>query len=274
MRLDLFQVDAFASRPFEGNPAAVCPLPAGPWPTDEMLQAIALENNLSETAFFKPDGDGFRLRWFTPGVEVKLCGHATLASAWVLFNELGHADDSIGFETLSGRLTVARDGERLVMDFPANPPEPLAIVPEDLQAALGGDIEAALISRGGDGYYVAVYRTAAEVAALRPDFGALAKITPSSVTATAPGTDGYDFVSRMFAPAKGVDEDPVTGSAHCVLTPYWSGRLGKQDLKARQISARGGDVGCSAVGSRVRLSGSAALYLRGQAIFPGSGDAS
>lgn len=269
MELDLYQVDAFAARPFEGNPAAVCPIPAGaPWPDDKVLQAVALENNLSETAFFQPEGDGFRLRWFTPEVEVPLCGHATLATAWTLFNRLGYGGDAIGFETLSGRLTVRRDGDALVMDFPANPPEPLPSTPPALAAALGGRIEATLRASGGAGYLMAVYAKAADVAALDPDFAALARLDAGAVIVTAPGDangdGGYDFVSRMFAPAKGIDEDPVTGSAHCVLAPYWAGRLGKRALQARQISRRGGDVACSVTGDRVHLSGAAALYMTGR----------
>ncbi len=263
MQLDIYQVDAFARRPFEGNPAAVCPLPSGAdWPDDATLQAIARENNLSETAFFQAEGDGFRLRWFTPAVEVPLCGHATLASAWTLFNRLGYGGEAIGFDTLSGRLTVRRDGDALVMDFPANPPTPLGAVPGDLAAALGGKVEAAFRARGGAGFLMAVYARAEDVGALTPDFAALTRLDAGAVIATAPN-GRYDFVSRMFAPAKGVDEDPVTGSAHCVLAPYWAGRLGKRTLSGRQISARGGDVGCRVDGDRVHLSGTAALFLTG-----------
>lgn len=268
MELDLYQVDAFAARPFEGNPAAVCPIPVGAdWPADDVLQGIALENNLSETAYFQREGDAYRLRWFTPGTEVDLCGHATLATAWTLFHLLGHEGDAIGFDTRSGRLTVRRDGDMLAMDFPATPVEPMIAVPNDLKAALGGDPSTALNGAGGNGYVMAVYRTAAEVAALKPDMSALAALSHGAVIATAPSDgayDGYDFVSRMFAPAKGVPEDPVTGSAHCVLAPYWAGRLGKKALKARQISARGGDVGCQVDGDRVHLTGQAVLYMTGK----------
>ena len=266
MQLDIYQVDAFADRPLAGNPAAVCPLPdAMDWPETEVMQAIARENNLSETAFFKAEGEGYRLRWFTPGVEVPLCGHATLASAWVLFNRLKHKADTIQFETLSGRLTVSRDGAGMVMDFPANPAAPLAKPPSDLAAALGGKVEAAFRTTVGNGFLMAVYACREHVETLTPDFASLAKLDQGAIIATAPGgSTGYDFVSRMFAPAKGVNEDPVTGSAHCVLTPYWAGRLGKRVLKARQVSARGGDIGCRLDGDRVHLSGVAALYLEGR----------
>lgn len=264
MDLDLYQIDAFARRPFEGNPAAVCPLPEGAgWPSDDVLQAIALENNLSETAYFQKTGDAYRLRWFTPGAEVPLCGHATLATAWALFNLLGHDGADIGFDTASGRLTVRRDGDDLMMDFPATPAAPLACPPVGLAAALGAAPEAALLTAGG--YMMAVFKTGADVAALAPDFGAVARLDCDAVIATAPGVEaGYDFVSRMFAPAKLVNEDPVTGSAHCALTPYWAGRLGKRALRARQISPRGGDVGCRLDGERVHLTGTAVLYMTGR----------
>ncbi|MGZ0186590.1 MAG: PhzF family phenazine biosynthesis protein [Alphaproteobacteria bacterium] len=264
MQLDLYQVDAFAAQPFEGNPAAVCPLPDDmDWPATSVLQAIALENNLSETAFLRAEGDAYRLRWFTPKMEVDLCGHATLASAWTLFNKLGFAEDEVRFDTRSGRLTVRRDGDALVMDFPASRPEPMGCLPTEIVAAVGGKPEAAFRTPGGIGFVMLVYGRGDDVAALTPDFTALAKVHPGGVAATAPG-DGYDFVSRLFAPAKGIDEDPVTGSSHCVLAPYWAGRLGKRSLQARQISARGGDVGCRVDGDRVYLSGSAALYLTSQ----------
>lgn len=264
MELDIYQVDAFADRPFEGNPAAVCPLPVGAaWPEDAALQAIAAENNLSETAFFQREGDAFRLRWFTPATEVALCGHATLATAWVMFNCLGVDQDQIDFDTASGRLVVTRAGDRLVMDFPANPPAPLDSMPP-VVAALGGKPEAALRATQGNGFLLLVYRSADEVRALKPDFGGVAAHESGGVIVTAPGVDGYDCMSRLFAPAKGIDEDPVTGSAHCVLAPYWSGRLGKRAIKARQVSARGGDVDCTLDGDRVRLEGNAVLYMTGR----------
>lgn len=271
MELALYQVDAFASRPFEGNPAAVCPLPADmAWPDDATLLAIAGENNLAETAFFQPEGEGYRLRWFTPAVEVDLCGHATLATAWTLFNKLDYAGAVINFETRSGRLTVRRDEDMITMDFPANPADPLARTPQGLKEALGADPNATFETKRGHGFYMAVMDCAEAIERLTPDFSKFAVLGSGAVIATAPGNTkggasmGYDFVSRMFAPGVGIDEDPVTGAAHCVLAPYWSGRLGKRSLKARQISARGGDVGCIVDGDRVILSGTAALYMQGQ----------
>ena len=264
MQLDLYQVDAFADRPFAGNPAAVCPLPEGePWPDDAHLQAIALENNLSETAFFAPEADGYRLRWFTPTMEVDLCGHATLASAWTMFNMLGHAGDAIRFHTRSGPLIVRRDGDRLAMDFPKTDAKPMTQPPGALAAALGKAPCAVLTSAAS--HYMAVFPRSADVRDLAPDFSALGALDRRAVIATAPGEDmGYDFVSRMFAPGAGINEDPVTGSAHCVLAPYWAGRLGKKALSARQISARGGDVDCVVDGDRVHLFGKAALYMVGK----------
>ena len=264
MELDIYQVDAFADRPFEGNPAAVCPLPAGvPWPEDDALLAIAAENNLSETAFFQQDGDAYRLRWFTPATEVALCGHATLATAWVMFNRLGVDQERIDFDTASGRLSVMRAGDRLAMDFPANPPTPLDSIPS-VVTALGGKPEAALQAPKGNGFLLLVYRSADEVRALKPDFAAMVAHEPGGVIVTAPGENGYDCMSRLFAPGKGINEDPVTGSAHCVLAPYWAGRLGKRSLKARQVSARGGDIDCVLEGDRVRLEGGAVLYMTGR----------
>lgn len=265
MEMRMFQIDAFASKPFEGNPAAVCPLPEGvAWPADDVLQAIAAENNLSETAFFAPEGDVFRLRWFTPATEVDLCGHATLATAWTMFHQLDHAGDRIDFETRSGRLTVRRDGERLVMDFPANPATPLACTPGGLAEALGATPDAVFETKRGHGFYMAVFPRAGTVAALQPNFALFKDLGSGAVIATAPGDGELDFISRMFAPMAGIDEDPVTGAAHCVLAPYWSGRLGKRRLQARQISARGGDVACAVDGDRVELSGTACLFMSGK----------
>lgn len=264
MELDIYQVDAFASHAFEGNPAAVCPLPDdAPWPKDEALLAIAAENNLSETAFFQREADAWRLRWFTPATEVALCGHATLATAWVMFNRLGVDTAQIDFDTASGRLVVSKTGDRLRMDFPANPATAIACMPA-AAAAVGGKPEAALRADAGNGFLLLVYKSADEVRALTPDFGALAAAEQGGVIVTAPGDNGYDFVSRLFAPAKGINEDPVTGSAHCVLAPYWAGRIGKRSLKARQVSARGGDVDCELDGDRVRLEGGAVLYMTGR----------
>jgi PhzF family phenazine biosynthesis protein len=257
MRIPLYQVDAFADGPFTGNPAAVCPLDA--WLPDPVMQAIAAENNLSETAFFVPESDGYRLRWFTPTVEVDLCGHATLASGYVVFRWLKPGTDSITFQTQqAGALTVARDGNLLALDFPARPPEPCAMS-EALAAALGRRPGALLAARD----YLAVYDSADDVAALAPDFSAVAALDRFAVIVTAPGTGGVDFVSRFFAPARGVDEDPVTGSAHCTLIPYWAGRLGKRRLEARQLSRRGGVLSCGLSGDRVTIAGRAVLFLEG-----------
>src|SRR5215469_4807874 len=251
MRIPLFQVDAFTSRTFGGNPAAVCPL--SEWLPEAAMQAIAAENNLAETAFFVPQGDGYLLRWFTPVVEVDLCGHATLASGYVVTRILAPEHRSVRFDTLkAGPLEVTRDGDLLAMDFPAWPPEQQAGDPQVL-AALGAVPARSFVARGRT---LAVYDRAEEVAALR-------RVPRSSVIATAPGRDGVDFISRYFAPNHGVDEDWVTGSAHCVLTPYWATRLGKSRLEAGQISARGGELVCTLRGDRITLAGNAALYLEG-----------
>ncbi|MCC7274397.1 MAG: PhzF family phenazine biosynthesis protein [Alphaproteobacteria bacterium] len=257
MGLTLFHVDAFADRPFAGNSAAVCPLDA--WLPEERMQAIAAENNLAETAFFVPEGEGFALRWFTPAVEVDLCGHATLATAYVLFRHLGWTAPAVRFRTLkAGVLTVTREGERFALDFPARPALPLPPDPA-LAAALGAVPSAVLAARD----YLAVFETAAAVRALAPDMRALAALDRFAVIATAPGED-CDFVSRFFAPAQGIDEDPVTGSSHCTLVPYWSARLGRTTLLARQISARGGTLYCVDRGERVIIAGDAVLYMKGE----------
>lgn len=248
-----FQVDAFASQPFEGNPAAVCVL--GKWPDDAFLQALAEENNLSETAYLVPARDHYELRWFTPAREVDLCGHATLASAHILFEQLDYPTDCIQFETRSGVLKVWRDGDQLVMDFPALPPVPVEPVAEFLEA-LGGEPEQVLQARD----LVVVYSSENEILDLQPDLTALAQFDTLGVVVTAPGKK-HDFVSRFFAPSAGVPEDPVTGSAHCELAPYWADRLGKTELRARQLSKRGGEVGCKLVGDRVLLSGTAVTLM-------------
>jgi PhzF family phenazine biosynthesis protein len=258
MRIPLYQVDAFTSRLFGGNPAAVCPL--SEWLPDATMQAIAAENNLAETAFFVPQGDRYLLRWFTPTVEVELCGHATLASGYVVTHILTPDRRSVSFDTLkAGPLEVTRDGELLALDFPAWPPETKPADPRVL-TALGALPAQSFVARGRT---LAVYDNAEEVAALRPDFAAMRRVAGANAIATAPGRDGVDFVSRYFAPTHGVDEDPVTGSAHCVLTPYWAARLGKTQLNARQISARGGELVCTLRGDRVTIAGRAVLYLEG-----------
>lgn len=255
MKLPLYQVDAFTDRLFAGNPAAICPLDA--WLPDSILQAIAAENNLAETAYLVPSGEAWHLRWFTPAVEVDLCGHATLASAYVLWERLGVTAERIGFDTRSGRLWVTRRGDLLTLDFPSRPPGPCEPHP-DLLGALGGEPREILAARD----YLVVYGSEGEVRALRPDMGRLAQVDRFAVIATAPGDD-CDFVSRFFAPAKGIPEDPVTGSAHCTLTPFWAERLQKTKLRARQISARGGELHCEQHGDRVSIAGKAVLYLEG-----------
>jgi PhzF family phenazine biosynthesis protein len=258
MRIPLYQVDAFTSRLFGGNPAAVCPL--SEWLPEATMQAIAAENNLAETAFFVPQGDGYLLRWFTPTVEVELCGHATLASGYVVTRILAPERRLVTFDTLkAGPLEVTREGDRLAMDFPSWPPEAKPADPRIL-AALGARPAESFVARGRT---LAVYDRAEDVAALRPDFAAMRRIAGADAIATAPGRDGVDFVSHYFAPNYGVDEDPVTGSAHCVLTPYWAARLGKEQMTARQISARGGELTCTLRGSRVTIAGQAVLYLEG-----------
>ncbi len=255
MSLLLFQVDAFTDRSFAGNPAAIVPLDAPI--TDAAMQAIAAENNLSETAFLLPQGDRFNLRWFTPAREVDLCGHATLATAWVMFERLACQKSEIVFDTKSGALTVSRDGDWLWMDFPADPAVPVPC-PDALREGLGRppmEVHAAAD-------YLAVFESEEAVRALAPDFRALVRLDRRGVIATAPGRK-VDFVSRFFAPNYGIDEDPATGSAHCTLAPFWSERLAKKEMLAHQVSARGGVIRCEPRGSRVRLGGQAALYMEG-----------
>ncbi len=249
----MYQVDAFTGRVFGGNPAAVCPLTQ--WLPDELMLAIAAENNLAETAFFVPEGEGYRLRWFTPVAEVDLCGHATLASADVLFRVLGYAGSTIRFATRSGVLEVERREHGYAMDFPATVPEPCA-PPPALVEGLG--VTPVHTLKAFD--YVAVLASEAEVLALRPNFARLATLDLRGVAVTA-ASDRVDFVSRFFAPALGVNEDPVTGSAHCELAPYWSARLGKAVLLGEQVSPRGGAVQCELRGSRITLRGQAAHYM-------------
>ena len=257
--IPVYQVDAFTSRIFAGNPAAVCPLEA--WLPDETMQAVAAENNLSETAFFVRNGNGFHLRWFTPGVEVDLCGHATLASAFVLFHLLGEQGDELTFTTKSGELIVRRKNSMLALDFPARPPEPTPPC-AGLIEAFGVKPQAVLSARD----YLLVFDSEDEVRKLEPNMELLKGIDRFAVIVTAPG-DECDFVSRFFAPAKGVPEDPVTGSAHCTLIPYWAQRLGKDKLLARQISKRGGELHCELRGDRVEMAGQAALFLRGEIVL-------
>ncbi len=253
MTLTMYQIDAFSERVFTGNPAAVCPLFA--WLSDDLLQSIAAEHNLSDTAFFVPEGNGFRLRWFTPAGEVDLCGHATLASAFVLFEHLGYAQQKIEFYTRSGTLVVSRSGDGLSMIFPAVVAMPCE-APAALVAGLGLKPSAVLEARN----YMAVYEAEEEIRALKPNFVQLSSLDLHAVIATSPGRN-VDFVSRFFAPKFGVPEDPVTGSSHCELTPYWSARLGKTSLQAKQLSARGGTLYCELQGAQVILTGRATHYM-------------
>jgi PhzF family phenazine biosynthesis protein len=252
----LYQVDAFASRAFEGNPAAVCPL--GHWLPDELMQAVAAENNLSETAFLVPEGDGYAIRWFTPEAEVDLCGHATLASAFVLFNELGLDSDTVIFSSRSGPLPVTRDGALLTLDFPAQPPEACAM-PVEVEAAFGG-IQPVECLRSAD--LLVVFDNGDEVRSASPDIGSLARVPARGIIITALDEE-YDFVARFFAPAVGVPEDPVTGSAYTELAPYWASRTGKTRFHARQVSRRGGDVTCELAGDRVLITGTAVGIMEG-----------
>ena len=258
--LPLYQVDAFADRPFTGNPAAVCPL-EGPIP-EALMQDIAAENNLSETAFFHAQGDAFSLRWFTPTTEVDLCGHATLASAFVLMTQLEPARRAVTFRTRSGLLEVRRHEDEFVLAFPAYPAAPAdAATRAAVATALGREPREVVRARS----LFAVLDSAAAVRAFVPDFAALARLD-TSIGITAPGTDEtrpVDFVSRYFAPTFGVPEDPVTGSAHCTLAPLWAARLGKQALRARQVSRRGGEISCAVAGDRVHIGGKARLVITG-----------
>jgi len=268
MKLPFYWVDAFAAKVFSGNPAGVVPL--GAWLDEALMQRIAFEHGISETAFFVPTGPGrYHLRWFTPGAEVDLCGHATVATAFVLFTRLGFTGERITFDSRSGPLGVRRlpDG-KIELDFPSRPAVP-ATPPAALLPGLGAN--PAYYAQAQAQANLAVFNTAAEIRALRPDFAALATLEQYGTIVTAPGDD-CDFVSRFFAPRVGVPEDPVTGSAHCVLTPYWARRLGKMQLHARQLSARGGELWCELVpstgsgpaGERVKIAGHAALYLQGE----------
>jgi predicted PhzF superfamily epimerase YddE/YHI9 len=262
MSLPVFHVNAFTSEPFAGNPAAVCPLVG--WLDDGLLQAVAAENNLSETAFFVPVGDHYALRWFTPRCEVKLCGHATLASAFVLLQILETNCDSVRFETrFRGAITVSRDGNFLAMDFPALAPWTCAAPPTALTEGLGNS-PATVVQIDDD--YFAVYESEEHVRQIHPDLRLLEKLHPAGVAITAPG-ERCDFVSRFFAPSYGIPEDPVTGSTHCSLAPYWAQRLGKTSLHARQVSERGGDLWCDVKGDRVILKGNAVLTLRGELLI-------
>lgn len=256
--LPIYWIDAFTERTFGGNPAAVVPLDS--WPDDALLQRIANQNGLSETAFFVRTGTARAdLRWFTPTVEVDLCGHATLAAAHVLFNELGQVESPMVFDTKSGPLSVIRIGPRLELDFPSRPAAP-AEAPEALLRGLG---KAPVEVLRSERMWLCVFPTADDVTGIVPDAAALGTLTPGRIIITAPGRD-CDFVSRFFAPDAGVPEDPVTGSAHSTLVPYWASRLGKKTFHARQVSRRGGELWCALDGERVRIAGQGAPYLKGR----------
>lgn len=256
MNLQIYQVDAFTKEVFKGNPAAVCPLES--WLDTDLMQKIALENNLSETAFFVKREDFYELRWFTPTFEIDLCGHATLASAFVIFEILGSTETILKFQTKSGILSVEKNGDRLILDFPSRPARK-CVVPENLIKAIGKEPREILKSRD----YLMVYADEDEIREINPDFAGLLKIDAHAVIITAKGTN-CDFVSRFFAPEVGVFEDPVTGSAHCTLIPFWAEKSGKTELFARQISARGGELFCALEGERVKIGGNAVLYLKGE----------
>ncbi len=260
MRLPIYQVDAFADRVFAGNPAAVVPLEQ--WLPDATLQAIANENNLAETAFFVREEGGYRLRWFTPTVEVDLCGHATIATAHVLFEALGVPGDALRFDTRSGAVRVTRKSSRLTLDFPRHPATPM----DDAEALLRALGLRTATFVGGAAFHLVVVESEEQVAALAPDQAALLAAGGNAIV-TAPGRT-CDFVSRFFAPAYGIAEDPATGAAHCTLIPYWSERLGRNALVGRQLSARGATLYCEDRGTRVGIGGETQLYMAGHIDVP------
>ena len=259
--LTVYYIDAFANKLFEGNPAAVIPLSS--WLSDDVMQALASENNLSETAYFVESNGKYQIRWFTPVAEVRLCGHATLASAYVLFNELGYNRDAIRFESLSGELYVKRNEDEMVLDFPAQPPvkccAPLALLD-------GLGVKPIEVLKNED--YIVVLKDENDVKSIEPLFDRLLELPLRGVIVTAK-SNRYDFVARFFGPKLGVNEDPVTGSAYTQLAPYWGAALGKTCMSARQESSRGGDVGLEIVGERVLISGGAVKYMEGQILIDG-----
>ncbi len=261
MNLTIYQVDAFTKQIFAGNPAAVCPLEE--WLPDETMQKIALENNLSETAFFVKKDATYEIRWFTPTIEIDLCGHATLASAFVIFNFIGETESVINLRShRSGNLSVEKQGDRLILDFPKYDLEETVIL-KDLIEAVGAMPKQVWETHGN--MAMLLLESENEVANLKPDMSALSRLKYDEVIVTARGSDGEaDFVSRLFAPRIGIPEDPVTGAIHCSLIPYWAAQLGKQTLYARQLSARGGELFCELKGDRVKIGGDAALYLKGE----------
>ncbi len=260
--LPIFQVDAFTRETFRGNPAAICPL--SEWLPDATMQKIAMENNIAETAFMVPIGDDFHIRWFTPTVEVDLCGHATLAAAFILFSQLNVQGEKIRFQSKSGWLTVGREPDgALTLNFPADPPEPCLMIPKEIEEGLHAQ---PLSVWKGKFDYLVEFEDEETILGLAPDFRKLANIRSRGIVVTAPGKSS-DFVSRCFFPQSGVDEDPVTGSAHCMLTSYWSRKTGKDNLTAIQLSSRGGWIECRLTGDRVLMTGHATLYLKGEIHF-------
>jgi PhzF family phenazine biosynthesis protein len=259
MKLPVYVVDAFTNKLFGGNPAAICPLDR--WLPDNLMQQLASENNLAETAFFVKNNDDYTIRWFTPATEVKLCGHATLATAHIMFTELGYTNNEIIFDSLSGLLKVKQTAEgKIQLDFPSNPPELLNEIPNDMFEGLG--IKSAEVFKTSFDFMV-VLSSQKDIEALSPDFKTLAKVGGRGVITTAKG-DESDFVSRCFYPQSGIDEDPVTGSAHTITVPYWSKQLGKTKLKAVQLSKRRGYLDCELNGDRVLMSGDAVTYMKGE----------
>lgn len=257
MKLQIFQADAFAANLFKGNPAAVVPLKQ--WLSDELMQQIALENNLSETAFFIPEGDHFHIRWFTPKAEVRLCGHATLATAHVIFNELGFQGEQIKFNSKSGILTVKKVGDKLQLDFPADFAQ--AVEPVPVFAEAFGTHPLATFKGRTD--YLLLFDSEETIQKFQPDISLLLSTNARGIMVTAKGNE-VDFVSRFFAPAVGVNEDPVTGSAHTTLIPFWANRLNKSEMTALQLSARGGQLWSTLSGDRVLIAGKVVTYLRGE----------
>jgi PhzF family phenazine biosynthesis protein len=256
MKIPIYQVDAFTDKLFAGNPAAVCPLKS--WLDESLMQNIAAENNLAETAFFIPNGDIFDIRWFTPAAEINLCGHATLASAHVLFYHRDYRGEQIRFMSLSGELLVTKNGDLITLNFPSAKPAPIEM-PTGLIDALGAKPIEILKARD----YFALFKSASDIVALKPNFDMLSKIVAHGIIVTAPGDD-CDFISRFFAPRIGINEDPVTGSAHTSLIPFWSERLGKKKMFARQLSRRGGELHCENLGDRVLISGKAVTFFKGE----------
>ena len=256
MKLDMYQVDAFTDKVFGGNPAAVCPLDE--WLDDKTLQNIAAENNLSETAFFVKKGKKYQIRWMTPTVEVDLCGHATLASSYVIFNELKQETDKITFESKSGDLIITKENGLISMNFPVRSPQKTEIDENHLNSVSIKPKEVYF-----DNTFLFIYNNEKEIREVKPDIEIIKRLKSDGLIITAPG-DTVDFVSRFFAPHAGIPEDPVTGYAHTILTPFWAERLGKQKLHARQLSKRAGDVFCDFLGDRVNLAGKAVLYSKGE----------